>query len=333
MPSHKHKPKHKPKPKPQPGPAPVPSPIKPPVKPGEQPKPAEPAAPVVPVDMADPGVVLDEKTKSADPYAYQKNTRGAALYGPNGVQALDVKQGYIGDCFLAAALTAVAGSRPDLIKNAITDNGNGTFTVRFYEVDWSGQKKVHKETVDSDLPWDPASNGPAYARSAESTDGKNHLELWPSILEKAYAQWKGSYDAIGHGGISGDVMEALTGERARQQTTQGAGDNDPLWTKMKQASADKKPMTAGSGGEEDPRYKDPKAGVYGWHAYTILGVEEKKNGDKTERFVTARNPWGKRRRGSDAAAVGDKTNDTAGGVFQLPWAEFRRLFDNVTVGG
>ena len=322
MPSHKHKPKPKPAPKPVPKPAPQPQPA--PIKPGEQPK---------PTDLADPAVAKDEHTKQPDAYPYQKNSRGGTLFGPNGVQPLDVKQGYIGDCFLAAAMTAVAGARPDAVKNAVTDNGNGTYTVRFYEVDYAGQKKVHKETVDGDLPWDAMSNGPAYARSAEVTDGKSHMELWPSVLEKAYAQWKGSYDAVGHGGIAGDVLEALTGERAKQQTTQGVGENDPLWTKMKLATADKKPMTAGSGGEEDPRYKDPKAGVYGWHAYTVLGVEEKKNGDKTERLVTVRNPWGKRRRNSDAAAVGDKTNDTAGGVFQLPWAEFRRLIDNVTLTG
>ena len=49
--------------------------------------------------------------------------------------------------------------------------------------------------------------------------------------------------------------------------------------------------------------------------------------------MVCRNPWAKRRRNSDAAAVGDTTNDTAGGVFKLEWAEFRRLYDNVTVNG
>ena len=322
-------PVHKPKPiapKPQPVAPVAPIPAKPQA-------PVRPVAPPKPVDLVDPKVANDDHTKQPDDYAYQKNTRGAALFGPNGVQALDVKQGYIGDCFLAASMAAVAGARPDVIKNAMTDNHNGTYTVRFYEVDWNGAKKVHKETVDGDLPWDSMSNGPAYARSAEVVGGKSHMELWPSVLEKAYAAWKGSYDTVGHGGISGDVMEALTGERSRQMATKAPGEADPLWLKMKTAAAAHKPMTAGSGGEEDPRYKDPKAGVYGWHAYTVMGVEEKKNGDKTERWVTMRNPWGKRRRNSDAAAVGDTTNDTAGGVFQLPWAEFRRLYDDVTING
>jgi hypothetical protein len=331
MPSAAHKKKSQNKKKPQPQP---PKPVQP--KPQQpqapvQPKPVEPAKPAAPRDLVDPAVVKDADTKALDPYAYKKNDRAAKLYGPNGIQALDVRQGAIGDCFLAAALAAVAGSRPDAIKNAIKDNADGTYTVRFYELDWAGNKTVHAETVDADLPHNGET--PAYARSTEVVEGKQWMELWPSILEKAYANWKGSYDAIGHGGVSGDVMQALTGEKGKYQKTAGVGENDALWTKMKGASDAKKPMTAGSGGEEDPRYKDASAGVYGWHAYTVMGVEETKVGDKTEKFVIMRNPWGKRRRDADAAKVGDTTNSTAGGVFKLSWSEFRRLYDDVTVSG
>ncbi len=297
-------------------------------------KPKEPAKPR---DLPDPGVTKDEKTKQPDPYAYKKNERGAKLYGPDGIQAKDVRQGAIGDCYLAAALSAVAGTRPDAIKNAIKDNGDGTYTVRFFELDYSGKKTAHMETVDADLAHTPdLKNGgekPAYANSTEQVDGKNYMELWPSVLEKAYASWKGSYEAIGNGGNSGDVITALTGERCKSASTAGVGENDPLWARIKKASDEKRPMTAGSGGHDDARYKDPEAGVYGWHAYTILGVEEKKEAGKAERMVTLRNPWGVRRRNADAAAVGDAGNATGGGVFQLKWAEFRRLYDNVIVQG
>lgn len=337
MPAHKKKPKNKNKPKknvgpkPQPGPQPGPRPAPVQPKPQPTPAPATPApAPAGPRDLADPGLTLDATTKQPAPYGYQKNTRGAQLFGPNGIQALDVKQGAIGDCYLAAAMSSIAAVKPDAIRNAIKDNGDGTYTVRFYEVGWDGKKSTHMETVDADLPH--YGSAPAYAKSAEVVDGKQHMELWPSIIEKAYAAWKGSYEAIGNGGISGDVMTALTGEANRYQQTNGYGNNDALWTKMKAASDAKRPMTAGSGGKDDARYQDPKAGVYGWHAYSILGVEEVPNGDKSDRFVICRNPWGVRRRSSDAAAVGDTTNSTAGGVFKLTWDEFRRLFDNVTIG-
>jgi hypothetical protein len=295
----------------------------------------KPPAPAI-RDLPDPGVVLnDEKQadgttkKVADPYAYEKNTRGATLYGPNGVQASDVRQGAIGDCYLVAALAAVANSNPKAIQDAIKDNRDGTYTVRFYEVGWGGSKSETKVTVDADLPANYGS--PAYAKSTEKVDGKPNMELWPSLLEKAYAQWKGSYNAIGHGGVSGDVMEALTGNRSQYSRTSGGG--DALWDKVKKAAEAKKPMTAGSGDKDDPKYKDPKAGVYGWHAYTVLNAYEKKEGDKTVKYVTLRNPWAVRRRSSDAAAVGDTTNDTAGGVFDLTWDEFRRLYDDVSING
>jgi hypothetical protein len=319
-------PKHKPKPK-------APKPVAPATPAASTPK---AQAPVKPRDLPDPGVVRSKETGQLDPYAYKKNERGAKAFGPDGVKAGDVQQGAIGDCYLAAAASSVAGARPDAIKSAIKDNNDGTFTVRFWEVGYDGSKKAHFETVDADLPHRAGADGteaPAYAKSTEKVDGKAYMELWPSLIEKAWAQWKGSYDAIGHGGFAGSVMTALTGMPSRDASTAGPGENDPLWSKMLRATADKRPMTAGSGGKDDPRYKDPKAGVYGWHAYSVLGVEEKKVGDKTERVVTLRNPWGKRRRDSDAAAVGDANNASGGGVFQLSWAEFRRLYDDVTVQG
>ncbi len=273
-------------------------------------------------DLQDPEVVTNKDTKQKDPYAYRKNDRDATLYGANGVQVNDVRQGAITDCYLPAAMAAVVNANPETIKNAITDNGDSTFTVRFYQVDWQGKKTEVKIDVDSDLPYN--GDAPAYGKSTEAK------ELWPSILEKAYAQWKGSYDEIGHGGVSGDVMEALTGNRSRQMNMSSG---DALWTKMKQATEQRKPMTAGTGDKDDAKYKDPKAGVYGWHAYTVLGVEEKKEGDKTVRSVKIRNPWAQRRRAADATAVGDAENATASGVFTLSWEEFQRLYDDVSING
>ena len=324
-------PHHDPGPKPQPKP-PTPQPPSPSLpKPAPAPVKPAPKTPAKPRDLVDPEVTRDEKTKQPEAYGYKKNDRGAKLYGPNGIKAADVRQGYIGDCYLASALAAVAGSRPDAIKSAIKDNGDGTFSVRFYELGYDGKKTAHTETVDADLPH--YGDRPAYANSTEQVDGKQFMELWPSIVEKAYASWKGSYDKIGHGGQSADVITGLTGEACKTAPTAGTGENDTLWLRMQKASQDKRPMTASTGGEEDPRYKDPKAGVYGWHAYTVMGVEEKKSAGKSERSVTMRNPWAVRRRSSDAAAVGDTTNSTAGGEFVLPWAEFRRLYDNVVIQG
>ncbi len=287
-------------------------------------------APPVKRDLKDPEVVTktDDATgaKTKDPYAYKANDRNAQLYGPDGVKAGDVKQGAIADCYVPAAMSAVAAVGPQVIKDALKDNGDGTFTVRFFQLDYTGKKTEVKITVDADLPHN--GEAPAYAKSTEVVDGKQYMELWPSIIEKAYAQWKGSYDKIGHGGSAGDVMTALTGKASRTTSTSGA--EDPLWDKMKRATAAGQAMCAGSGDKDDAKYKDPKAGVYGWHAYTVLGVEERKEGDKTVRIVKLRNPWGARRRAGDAATVGDTKNAAE---FELTYAEFRRLYDDVYING
>ena len=57
-------------------------------------------------------------------------------------------------------------------------------------------------------------------------------------------------------------------------------------------------------------------GVYGDHAYSILGYE--KTG--TERYVVLRNPWG------ESEPAGNGAND---GVFKLKLEEFQKLYDNV----
>ena len=67
--------------------------------------------------------------------------------------------------------------------------------------------------VDAQFPcWAPANaHGarrrprPIYATSAD------HREIWPMVVEKAYAKVKGSYEAIGRGGVVAAALETLTG--------------------------------------------------------------------------------------------------------------------------
>ncbi len=50
----------------------------------------------------------------------------------NGLSADDVDQGAVGDCYYVATLASIAQEKPDYIQNMFTDNGDNTFTVRFY---------------------------------------------------------------------------------------------------------------------------------------------------------------------------------------------------------
>jgi hypothetical protein len=220
----------------------------------------------------------------------------------------DVKQGQIGDCYLAAALSAVAYQDPSAISDAIRDNGDGTYDVRFFERSGAGFREVHI-TIDGDLPLRNGGLRYAHARNAQ--------ELWVPLLEKAYAVWKGGFEAIGNGGVATRVMEALLGKRSSYI---GISNANTLYSGIEQAIAAGKSVVAGTFGEEQEEMYFG-TGIYADHAYTVLGVETDENG---QRYIKVRNPWGEVERGNDG-------NDD--GTFLVEIEVFQKLYQNVGVTG
>ena len=103
------------------------------------------------------------------------------LYGPSGApNYLDVNQGYLGDCYFMSSIAEVALQDPSAIKSMITDNGNGTYGVRF---DINGQ--IEYVTVNDLLPAMPSGYSWANGSKLEFANGS---VLWPEIIEKAYAE-------------------------------------------------------------------------------------------------------------------------------------------------
>jgi hypothetical protein len=257
-------------------------------------------------DLADPKV-LD---KHATEISWNPVEDGKLFV--DGVNFDDVAQGYIGDCYLEGAMSAVASASPKAIEDAIKDNGDGTFNVRFFESQPNGPMKAVTVTVDGDLPSRSAGSQPYYAHARESK------ELWPGLIEKAYAQWKGGYEAIGNGGSAGGMMTTLTG-KPTSYTPNSSVTPDELYSRIKTQASSSHPMVAATYGEDkEALYKD--TGVHANHAYTVLGASEE-NGQK---FVTVRNPWGFSEGGNDGKDDG---------IFKLPIADFAKLYQGVEIGG
>jgi hypothetical protein len=90
----------------------------------------------------------------------------------------DVKQGRIGDCYLMAALAAVAERRPDTIEEMMRDNGDGSVIVRLFSPRGSGRNRTYK---------------PKYVRLSKSVvrnrgqDVYAQGALWVALVEKAFA--------------------------------------------------------------------------------------------------------------------------------------------------
>ena len=126
------------------------------------------------------------------------------------VSHLDINQGNLGDCYFLAALAGTAFRSPSTISDPTNgmfiDNGDNTYTVRFYN-----NGVADYVTVDRYLPVNENTGRFVYAN--RDRDGGLHYndsrnELWVALAEKAYAQmneagWTGHGTANSYAAISG----------------------------------------------------------------------------------------------------------------------------------
>jgi Ca2+-binding RTX toxin-like protein len=113
------------------------------------------------------------------------------LFAPGGPTFSDVAQGNLNDEALLAALGEEAWRSPQSIRNMFTDNGDGTYAVRFFN-----NGIANYVTVDRELPVSNGRNWFADWGGGQFDNGSN--VLWVGLAEKALAQmnesgWIGSY--------------------------------------------------------------------------------------------------------------------------------------------
>ena len=238
-------------------------------------------------------------------YSYQ--LAAGTLFQAGGPSFVDVDQGALGDCWFMASLEEVALRSPGLIQNMFIDNGDGTYTVRFFR--GSDPEYV---TIDRYLPVDDdAYRTFAFANSSDSYYDSTNI-LWPALAEKAYAQlnesgWIGSgaennsYWAL-DGGFADRAMKHITGQTAvmiampdgAASTLGLAIGTDFLAGKMIVFCTD---------------HAGVAANIVPSHCYAMLGY------DAATGTFTLGNPWG-----TDA-----EVNDLPGGILTLTT---HQLFNN-----
>jgi hypothetical protein len=134
------------------------------------------------------------------------------------VHPSDVVQGQHADCFLVAAMAAIVQQHPDpdrWMKEVIKDNGNGSYTVTFYELRPAMYNPATSTFEPAGYAKVPVTVQMGLHRGARSDDGG---EKWPAVVEKAYAQAYGGdgnkpFDKRDH---LGEAMERLTGMPSTQ---------------------------------------------------------------------------------------------------------------------
>jgi hypothetical protein len=202
-----------------------------------------------------------------------------------GISYEDVQQGALGDCWLLASLNEVAIQNPAIIQQMFIDNGDGTFTVRVYNINNNSWDYV---TVDRNLPVYNTS-GTSVFDHWENPTGVGTPKLWVALAEKAFAQlagegwsrgswWAGSncYSSL-ESGWTGDATTQITGQ-ACSTYVMGIFGKSPQ--DLDNAFHSGKFITFGTGDSPpDPR-------IVAKHAYALY------HADASSDYYVVLNPWG-----------------------------------------
>lgn len=266
---------------------------------------------------------------------------GATLFA-DGVTPQPFDQIGAGDCYLVGPMLATAQMRPEMIRRLITDNHDGTYTVhfmgddgpvditvddRFYMTARSGERALYREK-EGDLARYTSSLTPmVYAANPIQ-----QTEIWGPVVEKAYALWKGGYDAI-YSGYPDIALRQITGRLS--DTTAHSGSNpDAVYAAIEHALANRQPTFAIT---EQPSTPATQAavdeafrrdfGMRNSHVYVVSGTMVE-NGVRyvvmrnTERLIEGTSS----EYATDVDRDGDGKPDGADGYFRLRYDDYFSRF-------
>ncbi len=258
----------------------------------------------------------------------------------------DLRQGKVSNCYMLAATTGLINLSPEIIKDCIRDNGDGSVTVRLYKPSERFQappvpmfiripKRIPKLVTGGDV----LSSG----------------AVWMQLIERAAAQagmfreeqGRSGYQSLWYGrgdewlgmltGASGDVCYR---QGAFAGTKYNPGRNDPrtpeeiekankdmFFEELTQAKEKNRIFHAGTNGSAGP-------GMNSGHAYTVLGTKVVGK----ERFVILRNPYANMSRvETEEGDIVKSTNYTSSvadatcGQFAIPYDQFLKEMDTISV--
>ncbi|KDB52262.1 hypothetical protein X805_21700 [Sphaerotilus natans subsp. natans DSM 6575] len=202
-------------------------------------------------------------------------TLDAPLFSAAGPLASEINQGSIGDCYLMAAMIVTADDYASILETMFTDNGNGTWGVRFY----APNDEPMYVTVNNALP-------------AWSTATADSGSLWVSLLEKAYVEWEVHYkgEQNTYDGISGGDSRGFQAIMGRSSTYYNVTSHSvSAWT-----TSVKNTVVAALASGQEVMYGSSvnttdaltgKTELVGSHMFAVLGFDA-----ATDEFIL-QNPW------------------------------------------
>ena len=241
-------------------------------------------------------VVEDQGAEYQPPYIFKNISENEKLF-PHGnmPNASDIHQGAVGDCWLLAALSSLAASDPQAIKDCFIEDeqDRSLITVRLRKVKRLNDRYVACGPMDIQLNKSEAKTNDPYLTSAFYDNNA----LWVRLLEKAFAVYlrdhgfKKSENAKYqmrkdlHGALNPDaVITAITkrpaklkqiskqtSEQTAEQTTEPINEQQIMATfnSIKKAVEKHQAITAAS--HRSLRV----SGLPQTHAYSVLGIIER----------------------------------------------------------
>jgi len=161
------------------------------------------------------------------------------MWGSNGIQVRDMKQGGIGNCWYIAAAAALAEypERLDkVVENDNTINEAGIYAFNMYAVG-----VPITVVIDDKLPLMETFNGGYRTVIAHVGDDK---ALWGPLMEKAFAKLHGNYEHLVGGWMSYGVS-ALNGSPHESVWHNELKSKEHIWKYIKSHDDDRNILTAG----------------------------------------------------------------------------------------
>ena len=213
----------------------------------------------------------------------------------------DIMQGRLGDCYFLAACADLAateavpaedgdeGVSDPLVRDLIIEEGLdvGVLGVKFYVMGrWVSL------LIDDLFPTTVQGGVVTLCGCQLSSQG----EMWPAVLEKAFAKLHGSFEAL-DGGHSDDALNYLCGGHCKKFDLTVAdsehGGADAVWEQLVEEAPLAHPERASflsCSVKPGVSAEEAKArGLFAQHAYSLLGVLETSSG---LRLLKLRNPHG-----------------------------------------
>lgn len=223
------------------------------------------------------------------------------LWGNGNINPEDAIQGQLGNCWLIVAAMSIAED-PRRIRDIFQideKNSVGVYAAKMWLLGMPTSV-----VIDDYLPLDRYSeNSTRYAKVAQ--DGA----LWGTLFEKAFAKYLGMYEAIDAGGGAHGI-EAMTGSPFENFWHEEMYDEEreQLWNRMVESEYTGEMISSGSytgtGNDQDTNYD----GLPFNHAFSIMRALEV--GDRRERIVELRNPWGSESFWGDWSDSSDRWTDS-----------------------